>query len=141
MMRFLIFFSLFLSGNNFAGDTIMNTITQNSISQNTLTQASTINQASIWGLNEAEWKRYTILMQGPSGKYYPNLTPLEVLGINAENPEDLKHFSELTASQEHAKIERELRFNAAFQSAAQRLYSHEPVIRPFDYSPYSTNLK
>jgi integrating conjugative element protein (TIGR03759 family) len=120
---------------------VQNTVTENSVSQNTLVQTSAINKASDWGLSESEWKRYILLMQGASGRYYPNLTPLEVLGINADNPEDLKHFAEIAVMHEHEKIEKELRFNAAFQKAAERLYGSEPVIRPFDFSRYSSISK
>jgi len=117
---------------------VINIITQNTSSQNSTLVSTTIGKAADWNLNETEWKHYLTLMQGPSGRYYPHLTPLEVLGINADNPEDLKHFAELSVLREHEKVEKELRFNAAFQEAANRLYSEEPVIKPFDFSHYST---
>jgi integrating conjugative element protein (TIGR03759 family) len=141
MIQFVIACILLLSSAVFASETIRNTVTENSISQNTVIQSSDINKASVWGLNESEWKQYIMLMQGPSGRYYPNLTPLEVLGINADNEEDLKHFSELAVTHEHEKVEKELRFNAAFLKAAERMYGNEPVVRPFDYSRYSTISK
>lgn len=109
---------------------IHNTTTQNTIN------TSTVNHSHDWGLNAKEWKRYLSLMQGVNGYYYSHLTPPEILGINADNDEDLRYFAEIHAKNEHEKIERELRFNAAFQSAASRLFSNEPIIRQFDFSPY-----
>lgn len=135
-MRYLIVIILFFTSTSFATE-VINTMTQNTISQNTAITSSILGKPSDWSLNESEWKHYLSLMEGPNGRYYPALTPIEILGINATNLEDLKHFAELAAKQEHAKIERELRFNAAFQEAAKRLYAEEPIIRPFDISPYS----
>jgi integrating conjugative element protein (TIGR03759 family) len=132
---------LFFSTSVLAANDVFNTVTENSVSQNTTLLSSVVGTAHDWGLTGAEWSKYLFIMHGKSGHYYPNLTPPEVLGINADNPEDLKHFSEVAAKQEHDKIEKELRFNAAFHEAARRLYVAEPIIKPFDFSPYTPVLK
>ncbi len=129
-------FLLLVSTTLFAANDVVNTVTMNSVSQNTV-ETSSRDQGLVWGLTESEWAYYQSLMQGVNGHYYMHLTPPEVLGINAKTPQDIKYFAELAAKQEHDKIEKELRFNAAFYAAAQRLYANEPMIKPFDLTPYT----
>ena len=126
----------FISTYVFATD-IINTQTKNTITQDTIINTTHIASAKEWNLNETEWKQYEMLMQGSSGRYYKKLSPPEVLGINAENPEQLRHYAEIAATLEHDKLERELRFNAAFHEAAMRRYPIEPIIKPFDYTPFT----
>ncbi len=127
---------LVISTPLFAND-VINTKTANSISQNTQDASSITNSARAWGLTKNEWTKYKVLMQGTNGRYYPTLTPPEVLGINATTLNELMHFAELHTKQEHDRIEKELRFNVAFHEAAKRLYANEPIIKPFDLTPYT----
>ncbi len=76
-------------------------------------------------------------MQGKYGRWYPQLSPAEVLGMNAQTPQEQKHFAEIAAKQEHDKLARELAFDNAFHQAMGRLYASEPVIKPFDMSAYN----
>jgi integrating conjugative element protein (TIGR03759 family) len=141
MQRFIGFFVFLLfSSRLLAANDVVNTITQNTLSHNTALVSSLVSHAQTWNLTDAEWQKYQLLLQGINGHYYSQLTPPEVLGINAETLEDLKHFAELTAKQEHTKIEKELRFNVAFQAAAKQLYADEPLIKPFDLTPYTPVL-
>jgi|HubBroStandDraft_4_1064222.scaffolds.fasta_scaffold443111_2 hypothetical protein len=128
-------FSLIFTSTVFASH-IVNTHTQNTISQGTLV-ISTQSLAKDWGLTEVEWIQYVTLMKGYSGHYYQKLSPTEVLGINAETDEDMRHFAEIAAKQEHDKLERELKFNVAFHEAATRLYSGEQIIKPFDLTAFT----
>jgi len=138
MINRLIGLLLILASTSlFAANDVVNTITANSVSQNTVDISSTVNYARDWGLTDPQWTQYQHLMQGMSGRYYANLTPPEVLGIQAKTPQDIKYFAELTAKQEHDKIEKELRFNAAFYAAAKQLYADEPMVKPFDLTPYT----
>lgn len=120
-----------------ASDQVVNTPTQNTVSRNTLVQTNTLGMAKEWGLTNTEWEQYLHLMQGFSGHYYKNLSPPEVLGIHAETPEDLRHFAEIAAKLEHDKLAHELRFNVAFHDAATKLYAEEPMIQPFDLTPFT----
>lgn len=134
----LSFLSLFiLPICSFASNDVINTQTKNTISQNTIVRVNHIGTAKDWTLTDLEWKQYLNLMQGPSGHYYKNLSPPEVLGIHANSTEDMHHFAEIAAKLEHDKLERELRFNAAFHEAAARLYSTEPLIQPFNYALFT----
>lgn len=121
----------------FASNDVLNTQTHNTLSQNTTINTSHIGTAKDWELTDTEWNQYLNFMQGSSGHYYMKLSPPEVLGINAESVEELRHYAEVAAKLEHNKLERELRFNAAFHEAATRLYSVEPIIKPFDYTPFT----
>jgi integrating conjugative element protein (TIGR03759 family) len=120
---------------------VSNTVTKNTITQNTSTTTSQIEIAKEWNLTEFEWNQYLKFMQGPSGRYYQKLSPPEVLGIQSETNDDLMHFAEVAAKLEHDKLERELRFNLAFHQAASKLYFDEPLIKPFDYGPFTPILK
>jgi integrating conjugative element protein (TIGR03759 family) len=120
-----------------ASNQVVNTPTQNTVSQNTLVQTSVSSIAKEWELTDTEWKHYLNLMQGLSGHYYKNLSPPEVLGIQAESDDALRHFAEIAAKLEHDKLARELRFNVAFTDAAKKLYAKEPMIQPFDAMPFT----
>ena|GEM_PF-2972690 len=116
---------------------VSNTVTRNSITQNTTSAIIQRDMGKDWNLTELEWNKYLNFMQEPSGHYYLQLTPPEVLGIQAETNEDLKHFAEVAVKLSHDKLERELRFNAAFHEAASMIYEDEPLIKPFDYMPFT----
>jgi|SRR5579862_1146112 len=140
MNKFLIVFVLLTISARLLAATndVVNTSTVNSVSQNTQDSSSVTKSARDWGLTDSEWNKYKSLMEGISGRYYSTLTPPEVLGINATALNELMHFAELHAKQEHEKIEKELRFNVAFNEAAKRLYANEPIIRPFNLAPYAS---
>lgn len=105
--------------------------------QTSQVKSTLIGSAQDWGLSDTEWQSYQKLMAGPAGKWYPQLTPSEVLGMFADNEQDEKHFAELAAKEEHDKIARELSFNNSFHDAMLRLYSNEPVIKDFDISAFN----
>jgi integrating conjugative element protein (TIGR03759 family) len=122
----------YAKASSMESNSVISTQEQTSQVKNTL-----IGSAQDWGLSDAEWQSYQKLMAGPAGKWYPQLTPSEVLGMFADNEQDEKHFAELAAKEEHDKIARELSFNNAFHEAMLRLYSNEPVIRDFDISAFN----
>lgn len=100
--------------------------------QNNTSKTSIIESATDWSLTDAEWARYLQLIQKHSGRWYPQLTPPEVLGLNADTAEERQHFAQIAAKIEHEKIVRELAFNQAFYLAMRRLYPNEPMILDFD---------
>jgi integrating conjugative element protein (TIGR03759 family) len=138
---FLVFFYLIPSFTMAASD-VLNTNPENTSSENTIINTTHISIANDWGLTNTEWNQYLRLMQGPSGHYYKQLSPPEVLGISADSQEDLEHYAEIAAKLEHDRLTRELKFNAAFHEAAEKNYGSEPIIKPFDFSifkPFSIN--
>ena len=106
----------------------------------TLTEAQ-LHEASVWGLNGEEEKRYIQLMQNRSGLYYKGLrqTPIDILGINARSETEREHFAELGAYQEAQKVAKNIAWNNAFYKAYNRLFKDIPVIGEFDTSLYAPN--
>lgn len=136
--RFLLIFGLFiLSCSVFSADDVINTKTFNTLNTNSIINTTQLGMPKYWDLTETEWIQYLNLMKGPSGHYYEKLSPPEVLGINATSNEDMYHFAEIAAKQEHDKLERELKFNMAFHEAAAKIYSNEEIIKPFDLSKFT----
>lgn len=124
-------------GFAFSENSITNSITKNSIIQNSKINTTQPDNAKEWDLTENEWNQYIKLMQGPAARYYKKLTPPQILGVYSETSEDMRRFAELSAKQEHDKLERELRFNVAFHEAAARLYASEEIIKPFEIRPFT----
>jgi len=116
---------------------VANSEEQSNQPANTLETSSTTGTAQDWGLNDQEWERYKQFMQGANGKWYPQLTPAAILGLNAQTPEEQKHFAEIVARQEHDKVAREINFNNAVFTAMRRLYANEPIIKDFDKSAFN----
>lgn len=138
-MNKILIFSVLLSFANQAisANDVINTTPINSVTKNSDNRTTIIDSPKNWHLTDTEWVTYQTLMQGQAGYYYPQLTPPEVLGYYANNEIERRHYAEIYVKLEHEKIERELRFNKAFHEAAVRLYAYEPIIKPFDISPYT----
>lgn len=105
--------------------------------QTTLSQNTVLGSARDWSLSAVEWTRYQQLMQGPNGDWYQHLSPAAVLGLNAETDNERQHYAELFAQEQHDKIAREIRFNHDVYLAMHRLYPAEPIIQPFDKTPFN----
>ena len=72
-----------------------------------------------WGLDETDWQRYQVLMEGPSGLWYAHLAPAMVLGINAGSETERMRFARLVWEQEQARLDALFAFNRAYQSIAR----------------------
>ncbi len=116
---------------------VENSHEQSTVIENSTDKTSVIGSAKDWSLSDTEWMQYQKLMQGPAGLWYRDLSPPAVLGMHADNSEDSKHFAEVYAKQEHKKVERELDFNKEAFKAMQRLYPDEPMLKPFDITPFN----
>jgi hypothetical protein len=119
---------------------VENSQEQSAVIENSIDKAgvsSVTDNAKDWHLTDNEWTTYQKLMQGPAGFWYRRLSPPAVLGMYADNPEDEKHFAKIYAQQEHQKIEQELSFNKATLNAMRQLYPNEPLVKPFDITPFS----
>ncbi len=84
-------------------------------------------QAHAWGLQNQEWARYQQLMQGPLGLISPQLDPLSALGIEARSDMERQHYAELQVQFEARHVQRELRYQQAYDAAWKRLY---PTLQP-----------
>jgi integrating conjugative element protein (TIGR03759 family) len=105
--------------------------------------AKELHQAGTWGLSIDEEKRYLFLMQNQSGLHYAkkDVSPVEVLGINARDDKERAYYSILYAKQTLQRTAKELAFYSesglAFNALVQQYAL--PVVHPFDadsYSPY-----
>lgn len=86
--------------------------------------------AERWRLSVEEWGEYRTLMRGPRGIWTPNLDPLTVLGIHAESEAERRRYAELLVMIEYERVERELRFQQAYDEAAARLFPTLPRVSP-----------
>jgi integrating conjugative element protein (TIGR03759 family) len=84
--------------------------------------------AKTWQLSMEEWTRYRTLMEGPRGIWSPNLDPITVLGIHAETDAERDRYAELLVLVEFERVERELKFQRAYDEAARRLFSDLPRV-------------
>lgn len=102
----------------------------------TTVKAANQHIVSLWSLSMQEWQRYQQLMQGPAGRWYPQLDPPEVLGILARTKAEQRHYATLVVQQRKARIDRELAFNRAVQEAWVREYSELKPIKSFNAQPF-----
>lgn len=108
-----------------------------SLVQTTVSQNTVSGTARDWGLSEVEWARYCQLMQGADGHWYRQLSPAAVLGLNAKIEIERQHYADIVAQEEHDKIFREITFNHEVYLAMRRQYPTEPIIQPFDKTPFN----
>jgi len=81
-----------------------------------------LERSRVWGLSEAEWRRYQALLLGVRGSVSPaNLSPVEVLGIHARDDAERRHYAELWARAMFEDAERILAFQHSYNAAARRL--------------------
>ena len=100
-----------------------------SSTETTTLSASEQERARLWNLSETEWSRYQTLMQGIRGSISPpTISPIEVLGIHARDEAERQRYAETWARAMHEDAERILAFQRAYDTAAKRLYSNEPLI-------------
>ncbi|MBA2710131.1 MAG: TIGR03759 family integrating conjugative element protein [Tatlockia sp.] len=99
-----------------------------------------LHEAKVWGLSEEEETRFTQLMQNRSGLYYKglNLSPVDILGLNARNDSERNHLAELAATQEAQKAGKNIAWTNAFYKAYNELFKNVPVVgEDFDPALYA----
>lgn len=101
-------------------------------------------EAKVWRISEKEEKRYIMLMQNKAGTYYKdkNMTPVEVLGMNARDNKERHYYAQLQTEQMIERSAKEKAFGADVQESMDALHkaSGFPTVRRYDvrkYSPYS----
>lgn len=86
-------------------------------------------RAELWALSATEWQRYEFLMSGVRGSISPaNISPIEVLGIHANDQQERREYAERWAQLMHEDVERVLAFQRAYDEAIRRLYPNEQLI-------------
>lgn len=95
------------------------------------TQDNIQNEAALWGLSSEQYAQYQWLMQNtPSGHWYKNLDPAEVLALNSDTPDAMLQYAKLEAALMHARVSRELAFDLLYAEAYKSLYPNERPIMP-----------
>ncbi len=100
-----------------------------------------------WKLTEEELKRYDTFMD-VEGKYrYPNLTPLEVLGISAETDEQRQYYAKKAAQNERDQVKKQLKFIVLTTEYKKQLaeieHKNDPEYQKFkaQYEQYQKELQ
>ncbi len=96
-----------------------------------------IEDAKRWGLSTQDWARYRTIMRGPRGLWTPNLDPLTVLGVNAENEAERRRYATLLLRLEAERVKQELAFEKTVQAVKTELY---PDLEPFDRTRLAAKL-
>lgn len=103
---------------------------------------------SEWGLTDAEWQRYQLIMGGIRGSVsQPSLSPLEALGINAETEDEQRDYAKRLAKVMHDDAERVLAFARVYQEESNKLYPNATIIDkallglPANTTPATTHLQ
>lgn len=98
-----------------------------------------LHEAKVWGLTAEEEKRYLKLMKNKSAVYYEgrNLSPIDILGLNAQSDAERAHYAELSAKYEALKVAQNIAWNNAFHEAYKKLFEGVPVVGDFNPAPYS----
>ncbi len=113
-------------------------LASHSPSQSSALSESANTRRQLWGLSEAQWRRYQSLRQGIRGSLSPaTLSPIEVLGIHARNEEERRRYAQRWVELLYEDTERILAFQREYQAAWQRLY---PKLRLFSDLPPRTAL-
>ncbi|MCW5588117.1 MAG: TIGR03759 family integrating conjugative element protein [Legionellales bacterium] len=117
--------------------------TQDQIVQSLPIQDSLKDQAKMWGLTTEAFKHYLWLMKNtPSGYWYKDLDPTEVLALNAKDPNDMMQYAKIQAHNMHARVTRELAFNSIYSKAYKKLYPNEkPIMTPGSMNLQSSALQ
>lgn len=122
---------------NTAKETAAQAITQAEQRVSSSLQALTTDeQAKQWGLTNEEWQRYQQIQQTERKFWSPNLDPLTTLGIEAKTDAERQKYARLLAQKEFERVEKELKFQLAYDAAFKELY---PNISPISQSSNTEN--
>ena len=82
-----------------------------------------------WGLSEAAWARYRLLMQGIRGSTSQgNISPLEVLGIHAETEQERRDYARRYARMMKEDTDRVLAFARVYAEESAKLSAGLPIL-------------
>lgn len=98
---------------------------------------TTDEQAQQWGLTNEEWQRYEQIRKSERQYWSPNLDPLTTLGIEAKTDTERQKYARLLAKKEFERVEKELKFQLAYDAAFKELY---PNISPISQSSNTENI-
>lgn len=110
-------------------------VTDNQSTQNIMSTQQPLSKKEItalaaqWGITPKEYTHYQEIMQHtPSGKWYRQLDPAEVLALNSQNEKDMRHYARIEAKLMHAKVSKELLLSRLYRQAYRQLYPNQRPI-------------
>ena len=107
---------LIISATATAGNSSSSNETHSEMVESTQTQ--TQERHLQWGISEQEYARYEELMKGVRGSISPDtISPLEVLGIHAQNEAERQKYARMWADMMEQDTERVLAFQRAYDAA------------------------
>ncbi|MDP1574341.1 MAG: TIGR03759 family integrating conjugative element protein [Coxiellaceae bacterium] len=117
--------------------------TENKITETVTNQEEGIkDQAAMWGLSADNFQHYLWLMKNtPSGHWYKNLDPPEVLALNTKNSNEMMQYAKIQAQNMHSRVTRELTFDEMYSQAYKQLYPNEKAITSPNQSTQDAALK
>ena len=117
--------------------------TENKITETVTDQEEGLkDQASMWGLSTDNFQHYLWLMKNtPSGHWYKNLDPPEVLALNTKNSDQMMQYAKIQVQNMHMRVTRELTFDEVYSAAYKQLYPNEKAIMSANQSDQDTVLK
>ena len=82
-----------------------------------------------WGITTDEYRRYQKALLGPRGRLsVANISPIEVLGIEATTTAERDRYAEIWVEMIRADTAKALAFTRAVQDAWERLHPDEPLV-------------
>lgn len=100
------------------------------VKKTTVSKNKVASIAQLWGISKTEAMRYQEIMEGPLGKWNPNIDPIMALGIYAETEVDRQHYAELYALQEFKLTDMAQQFGRAYDKAFKGLFPDAKTIDP-----------
>ena len=105
-------------------------VTHTTVKQPQQTATYIQQQAKQWGLSANDYQQYRWLMtHTPSGHWYKQLDPAEVLALNTDDPATMLRYAKVQARNMHVRVNRELKFDQVYRHAYQQLYPHQKPIQ------------
>ncbi|QMR42968.1 TIGR03759 family integrating conjugative element protein [Klebsiella aerogenes] len=96
---------------------------------------ATTSPAQEWGLTSQEWPRYQQLKQGERGIWSPGLDPLTTLDVEAATEAERNHYAELLVEKESQRVDKELAFQRAYDTAWKRRLPVQTPVSAGNASP------
>ena len=86
-------------------------------------------QAEKWGLTKEDYQQYQKEMANtPSGHWWKNLDPSQVLGMNAKTEEERMKFAKIDVQLDYQRASKEIDFQHAYSQAFAELYPNAKPI-------------
>ncbi len=86
-------------------------------------------QAKVWGLSKDQYRQYlTDMATTPSARWWKDLDPPQVLGMNATTENERMEFAMIDVRIDHDRATREIAFQHAYNKAFAKLFPNAKLI-------------